>query len=73
MIITTLVLVAGFGTLALGTFVPNVFFGIMTATILTTGLVADLILLPALLLMLRRPAPASRAASAPAARAAPAA
>lgn len=73
MVITTLVLVAGFGTLAFGTFVPNVFFGIMTATILTTGLVADLILLPALLLMLRRSDPSRRALSSPSARAASAA
>jgi uncharacterized protein len=64
MIITTLVLVAGFGTLAFGTFIPNVFFGIMTATILSTGLIADMVLLPALLLSVRPEAAAATTAEA---------
>ncbi|MBM4421668.1 MAG: hypothetical protein FJ034_08850 [Chloroflexi bacterium] len=50
MVSTTFILVAGFLTLALGTFIPNVYFGLMTATILSIGLLADFVLLPALLL-----------------------
>jgi predicted RND superfamily exporter protein len=50
LIVTTLVLVASFGTFILGDFVPNQSFGKMVAGILTFALVADLVLLPALLL-----------------------
>ncbi len=49
LVVTTLVVVAAFGTLAFGTFQPNVYFGMMTAIILSVGLVADLMFLPALL------------------------
>lgn len=49
---TTIVLVAGFGTLAFGTFIPNVYFGLLTAIILGVGYVTDFVLLPAILLML---------------------
>lgn len=52
--VTTVVLVVGFGTLAFGSFSPNVYFGIMTAVILTTALVVDLVFLPALLLVTAR-------------------
>ena len=52
-------MIAGFGTLAFGTFIPNVFFGMLTATILSTGLVADMVLLPALLLSVRPEAAAA--------------
>jgi predicted RND superfamily exporter protein len=47
LVITTIILVAGFGTLAFGNFVPNVYFGIMTAVILVFALVTDVIFLPA--------------------------
>ena len=47
--ITTLILVAGFGTLAFGNFVPNIYFGLMTAVILVFALVTDVIFLPAVL------------------------
>jgi predicted RND superfamily exporter protein len=49
LIATTVILVCGFGTLALGTFIPNVYFGIMTAMILSIALFTDLTFLPALL------------------------
>ncbi len=51
LVVTTLVLVAGFGTFAFSEFVPNINFGILTAIVLTTALVADLTLLPAILLL----------------------
>lgn len=68
MMTTTLVLVAGFSTLAFGTFIPNVYFGLLTAIILTMGFVTDLVLLPAILLMRAdRNDSASRASAQPAA------
>lgn len=51
LVVTTLVLVAGFGTFAFASYVPNVNFGILTALILSTALITDLFLLPALLLL----------------------
>jgi predicted RND superfamily exporter protein len=51
LITTTGMLVAAFGTLAFGVFVPNVWFGIMVAACLVVALVADLVALPALLLV----------------------
>jgi len=54
LIVTTLVLVASFGTFYFGTFVPNQNFGIMVAIILSFALICDLIFLPALLLCLKR-------------------
>jgi len=51
LIVTTAVLVAAFGSMGLGTFVPNVYFGIMTASVLTAALVTDLTFLPAVLLI----------------------
>ncbi|MCB1042452.1 MAG: MMPL family transporter [Acidobacteria bacterium] len=50
LLVTTVILVAGFGTFAFASFVPNINFGIMTAIILTTALIADFTLLPAMLL-----------------------
>ncbi len=50
LLVTTLVLVAGFGTFVFASYMPNVNFGILTALILSTALVTDLLLLPALLL-----------------------
>lgn len=57
-ITTTVVLVFGFGTLTFGTFVPLIYFGLMTAVVLTTALVTDLTFLPALLMLFP---PASKA------------
>ncbi|MBT8496481.1 MAG: MMPL family transporter, partial [Deltaproteobacteria bacterium] len=50
LVVTTFVLVAAFGTLAFATFIPNVYFGIMTAVILVTALVTDFTFLPAILM-----------------------
>ncbi|MFK8137995.1 MAG: RND family transporter [Bdellovibrionales bacterium] len=50
LLLTTLILVVGFGTFIFAQFLPNVNFGIMTATILVTALVCDFTLLPAILL-----------------------
>ncbi len=50
LVVTTLILVAGFGTFAFAAFVPNINFGILTAIVLTTALVTDGTLLPALVL-----------------------
>ena len=49
LIITTVILIAGFGTYALGSFVPNVSFGVLTASVLGLALFTDLTLLPAIL------------------------
>ena len=50
LLVTTVILVAGFGTFAFASFVPNINFGIMTAIVLSTALITDFTLLPALLL-----------------------
>jgi hypothetical protein len=50
LLITTVVLVTAFGTFAFASFVPNQFFGIMVAFILSVALITDATLLPALLL-----------------------
>ncbi len=49
LIATTIILASGFGTLAFADFIPNMYFGIMTALILTTALVTDLFFLPLIL------------------------
>ena len=49
LVVTTIVLVTGFGAFAFATFVPNQMFGIMVATILSFALFTDAVLLPALL------------------------
>lgn len=54
LVTTTVVLVTGFGAFAFATFMPNQWFGIMVATILSFALVADAVLLPALLTTRRR-------------------
>jgi predicted RND superfamily exporter protein len=51
---TTMILVAGFGVFAFADFVPNVNFGILTALVLVSALVVDLVFLPALLLFANR-------------------
>ena len=53
LIITTTILVVSFGTLAFGIFVPNVYFGIMCAVILSIALIVDLTFLPAVLISLK--------------------
>ncbi len=49
LITTSIILVVAFGTFAFGTFTPNVYFGVLTAIILSIALVTDLTLLPAIL------------------------
>jgi len=49
LIITTVILVATFATFAFGSFMPNVYFGILTAFILAVALLVDMILTPVLL------------------------
>lgn len=56
LVTTSAVLVAGFLTLVLSPFVPNVQVGILIAMIITFALIADFLLLPTLLMALdRRP------------------
>ncbi len=52
LVVTTAILVAAFGMYAFGTFVPNVYFGILTATVLIAALITDMVFLPALLMLL---------------------
>jgi len=54
LILTTIMLMLGFGMFILGEFVPNQKFGIYCAIILLLALVSDLILLPAILLATER-------------------
>ena len=56
LVTTSAVLVAGFLTLILSPFVPNVQVGLLIAMIITFALIADFLLLPSLLMALdRRP------------------
>lgn len=50
LLLTTIILVCGFGTMMFASFVPNINFGIMSAIVLTAALIVDFTLLPALLL-----------------------
>lgn len=50
LIVTTVILMVGFGALAFAKFIPNVNFGILSATVLGIALVVDLIYLPAIIL-----------------------
>jgi len=52
LITTTVILVCGFGVFIFAEFMPNYNFGILTALVLSTAVIADLILLPAILLTL---------------------
>ena len=49
LVITTIVLVAGFGAFMFALFLPNKSFGLFVAVILSLALITDLTLLPALL------------------------
>jgi len=51
-IITSLVLAAGFSVLMLGSFAPNIYFGLICAIIILLALVFDLVVLPAALLII---------------------
>lgn len=52
-VITSVVLAAGFSALALGSFAPNVYFGVVSAFVILLALLADLLILPALLRTVR--------------------
>ncbi len=65
LVTTTVVLVTGFGAFAFAAFMPNQWFGIMVATILTFALVADAVLLPALLTARERDQPERRLSGSP--------
>ncbi len=54
LIVTTLLLVVGFGSFVFAEFVPNRNFGILCAMILALALITDLVFLPALLLIADR-------------------
>lgn len=51
LIATTSILVVGFGTFLLATFQPNMYFGLLTAGILSIALITDLTFAPASLLL----------------------
>jgi len=53
MLYTTVIITAGFSVLSLSNFVPTVYFGLFTGFAMVAALVADLTLLPKLLVMLR--------------------
>lgn len=53
LVVTTILLMAGFGSFAFAEFVPNRTFGILCAQILVFALIIDLTLLPALLIKFR--------------------
>jgi hydrophobe/amphiphile efflux-3 (HAE3) family protein len=52
-VITSLILAAGFGVLAFGSFTPNIYLGLMAAVVILLALAADLFVLPAALLKRR--------------------
>jgi predicted RND superfamily exporter protein len=51
---TTLVIILGFGAFILGDYVPNQKFGVMSGLILAIALLADITILPAILLLIDR-------------------
>lgn len=53
MLYTTVIITAGFSVLSLSNFVPTVYFGLFTGFAMIAALVADLTVLPKLLVMLR--------------------
>ncbi|MEZ4741499.1 MAG: MMPL family transporter [Bdellovibrionota bacterium] len=55
-VITTVVLVAGFGCFAFANFIPNSNFGVYSAVMLTIALITDLVFIPSAILLLRNTA-----------------
>ncbi|TWT84863.1 multidrug efflux system subunit MdtC [Planctomycetes bacterium CA13] len=53
-IATSLILASGFSVLVFGSFAPSMYFGVITAAVIVIALVADLVVLPAALLIFRR-------------------
>ncbi len=67
MVYTSMVIMIGFGALAFSDFMPSVYFGILTAITMLIALVADMVVLPALLRKFyprHRPSPGSDSPSA---------
>jgi predicted RND superfamily exporter protein len=54
MVYTSVILGIGFGTLIFSRFVPSIYFGILALVTVTTALLGDLLLMPALLLAVER-------------------
>jgi len=52
-LVTSLVLAMGFWTLLFASFRPNIFFGLLSGVTIATALVADLVLLPAVIRLVR--------------------
>ena len=52
-IVTSVALSLGFGTLMLGSFWPSIAFGLVAAVVVMMAMVADLVLLPAVMLVVR--------------------
>lgn len=53
-IVTSVVLAAGFSVLLLGSFAPNIYFGMISAIVILIALVFDLLVLPSALMVLQR-------------------
>jgi predicted RND superfamily exporter protein len=53
MMSSSLILCIGFGVLLFGSFVPTMNFGLLTAIIMITALVGDMVVLPSILLLKR--------------------
>lgn len=49
---TSIILVLGFGVLAFGSFTPNIYLGIVAATVVLLALICDLLVVPALIFVL---------------------
>lgn len=50
---TSFILAAGFSVLALGSFIPNIYFGLVTSVVVLVAMVADVVVLPAVLILFR--------------------
>ena len=51
--VTSVVLASGFSILLLGNFTPNIYFGLVSTVIILAAVIADLVVLPAALLVVR--------------------
>lgn len=50
---TSLILAAGFSVLAFGSFIPNIYFGVVTSVVVLVAMVADIVVLPSALIVFR--------------------
>ena len=53
LVVTSMVLAAGFAVMMLASFTPNIYFGMVSAVVILLALVADLVALPAFLVLIR--------------------